>query len=138
MGPVAGKPAHPHRDLADAAVRGSPVVSWLVRQPMVAVLIALALTAALAAGLDASLRPGSAPLQPAAGVEGGTAESMLPKPTQFPPRARVQTVHRALHAMGRACKQSLATREPASVRRPVEVMAQFAAGIPQRRFRDRR
>lgn len=101
---------------------------------MVAVLIALAITAAIAVGLATALKPEPAPSQPVAGVQGGTAESMLPEPTQFPPQARVQAAHRALHAMGRACKQPLATRDPASVRRPVGVMEQFARDYPNGGF----
>lgn len=132
MGRTAGKPSHAHRDQAGAAVRGSAVVPWLARHPIVAVLIALALTVAVARGLAAALKPAQA--RPVTGVQGGTAESVLPKPTQFPPRARVEASHSALHAMGRACKQPLATRDPASVRRPVEVMARFARDYPNGGF----
>jgi hypothetical protein len=101
---------------------------------MAAVLIALVLTAAVAVALAAALQPGPAPAGPVAASQGGTAESMLPKPTQFPPRERVGAAHRALHAMGRACKQPFATRDRASVRRPVEVMEQFARDYPNGGF----
>lgn len=115
-------------------MRVSAVVPWLARHPMVAVLIALALTVAVAMGLAAALTPAPAPARPVAGVQGGTAESMLPKPTQFPPRARVEASHRALHAMGRACKQPLETRDPALVRRALEAMEQFAREYPNGGF----
>lgn len=115
-------------------MRGSTVVPWLARHPMVAVLITLALTAAVAVGLAAALKPEPARSRPVVAVQGRTAESRLPKPTQFPPKARVEAAHRALHAMRRACKQPLATRDPASVRRPVEVMEQFARDYPNGGF----
>lgn len=55
-------------------------------------------------------------------------------PTQFPPRERVEAAHRALHAMGRACKQPIGTRDRAAVARPVEVMEQFARDYPNGGF----
>lgn len=117
-----------------AAVRGSDVVPWLARRPMVAVLIALVLSTAIAWGVAAALKGEPAPAGRVAAVQGGTAESTLPKPTQFPPRVRVEAAHHALHAMGRACKQPIATRDPASVARPVEVMEQFAQDYPNGGF----
>ena len=67
-------------------------------------------------------------------AEGGVAVSVLPEPTEFPPRARVDQAHRALHGMGRACKQPMAAREPEAVRRPVAIMEQFARDFPRGRF----
>lgn len=101
---------------------------------MVAVLIALAVPAAVAWGLASALKPEPQPVVPASAVQGGTAESMLPTPTQFPPRERVEAAHGALHAMGRACKQPLALRDRTAVARPVEVMEQFARDYPNGGF----
>lgn len=101
---------------------------------MAAVLIALASLTVVAVALAISFQPVPAPTRPVARIQGGTAESMLPKPTQVPPRSRVEAIHRALHAMGHACRQPLATRDRASVRRPVEVMEQFARDYPNGGF----
>lgn len=103
---------------------------------MVAVLIALAVLMAVAWGLAAALKPEPEPelAGPAMAVQGGTAESVLPTPTQFPPRERVEAAHGALHAMGRACKQPIGTRDRAAVVRPVEVMEQFARDYPNGGF----
>jgi hypothetical protein len=67
-------------------------------------------------------------------VVGGTAESTLPQPTQFPPPDRVEAAHRALHAMGRACQKPISTRDPNSVRGPVRVMERFAKDYPNGGF----
>lgn len=131
---MAGEPAHPHRDLAAAAVRAR-IILWLLRHPMTAVFVALAIFAGAGFGLAstfASGRTAQASTRPV--VVGGTAESTLPTPTQFPPRARVEEAHRALHAMGRACETPGSTRDPAAVARPVEVMERFARDFPDGGF----
>lgn len=104
------------------------VFVWLIRHPMLAVVIALSALAIVAFGL-AGARSGRgddpAPDRPVTVVP-GTAQSRLPKPTQFPPKPRVEEMHRALHAMGRACKTPISRRDPATVSRPVELMERFA------------
>ncbi|MBZ5736398.1 hypothetical protein K8Z61_18050 [Nocardioides sp. TRM66260-LWL] len=102
---------------------------------MSAVFLVLALFAVIGIGLagaftDSSPAPG--PASPV--VIGGTAKSTLPTPTQFPPQNRVEETHRALHAMGRACKVPISTRRPGSVRGPVETMEQFARDFPNGGF----
>ncbi|MFC5175123.1 hypothetical protein [Nocardioides taihuensis] len=101
---------------------------------MIAVLVALAFTAAVAELLGTALIHEPASSRPVTGAQGGTALSVLPTPTQSPPQARVDAAHRALHATSRACRQPLATRGSASVRRPVEVMEQFARDYPNGGF----
>ena len=110
------------------------VFLWLTRHPMSAVLLALALLGGSAWGIaDAFSAREPRPEQPVI-AESGVAPSVLPKPTQVPPRARVDQAHRALHAMGRACKQPMAAREPDAVRRPVARMMQFARDFPRGGF----
>lgn len=131
---MAGEYAHPHRDLAAAAVRAR-IILWLLRHPMTAVFVALAIFAGTGfglAGMFAGGRTDPAATRPV--VVGGTAESTLPVPTQFPPKARVEEAHRALHAMGRACEKPSSTRDPAAVRQPVEVMERFARDFPNGGF----
>lgn len=134
MGGMAQQPENPHRLLADAVVMGSAVVPWLARRPMVALLVALAVPTVIALVLAAALNNDSAPAEPETPAQEGVAEATLPEPTQFPPQSRVAATHRALHALGRACKQPLAIREPASVRRPVVVMEKFARDYPDGGF----
>ena len=134
MGSMVGESAHAHRDLAAAAMTGRVIV-WLIRHPMSAVVLALAAFALVGIGLASAVssgRPAPAPASPV--VIGGTAESTLPTPTQFPPQARVEEVHRALHAMGRACKAPISTRKPDAVRGPVQTMEQFARDFPNGGF----
>ena len=111
-----------------------PVVPWLARHPMSAVFITLALLGGTAWGIAAVFAPGPTPPERPMTVESGVAESVLPKPTQFPPRERVDRAHRALHAMARACKQPVATRDPDAVRRPVAMMEKFARDYPRGGF----
>ena len=113
------------------------IVLWLIRHPMAAVALALAVVAALSVGLANTLSSGSPPPERpavAVAVDGGTAESTLPAPTQVTSKSRVEEVHRALHAMGRACESRMATRDPESIRRPVEAMEQFARDFPNGGF----
>ncbi|GAA4127403.1 hypothetical protein GCM10022215_37840 [Nocardioides fonticola] len=111
------------------------VVVWLIRHPLSAVLLALALFAVLGFGLSNAFSghaPAPAPTSPV--VIAGTAKSTLPTPTQFPPKDRVEEAHRALHAMGRGCKVPISTRDPDSVRGPVERMERFARDFPNGGF----
>ena len=111
------------------------VVVWLAGHPMSAVFVALALLGGTAWGIAYAFSEREPRSERPDFAESGVAASVLPEPTQFPPRARVEQVHRALHTMGRACKQSEATREPDAVRRPVAVMEEFARDYPTGGFR---
>lgn len=102
---------------------------------MSAVLVALALVGGTSWAIaDAFVTSDSRSDRPVL-AEGGVAPSVLPEPTQFPPEDRVVQAHRALHAMGRACKQPRATRGPVAVRRPLAVMQEFARDYPRGGFR---
>ena len=59
----------------------------------------------------------------------------LPSPTQQPPRRRVDDVHDALHALGRACDTSAERRDPSDVRRAVDSIVAFATEFPSAGFR---
>lgn len=110
------------------------VAPWLLRHPMSAVILALALLGGTAWGIAYAVSARqSRPDRPAM-VEGGVAASVLPEPTQIPPRARVDQAHRALHAMARACERPFATRGSDALRRPVEVMERFARDYPHGGF----
>ena len=133
MGRLAGWSADAHRGLAGAVVRARTAFVWLIRHPTASVVVGLALFAAL--GLMTWLGADDTPSGgPHSGVPASTARSTLPEPTQFPPRRRVEVAHRALHAMGRACEEPVASRDPKSVRRPVAVIEQFARDYPNGGF----
>ncbi|NHA01289.1 hypothetical protein G5V59_19420 [Nocardioides sp. W3-2-3] len=59
----------------------------------------------------------------------------LPKPTQKPPRDRVEAAHKALHALGRACKVPAAEQGQDAVRRPLNELETFAQDFPAGGFR---
>ena len=111
------------------------VVVWLAGHPMSAVFLALGLLGGGAWGIAYAFSAGDPRSERPVTAQSGVAPSVLPEPTQFPPRARVDQVHRALHAMGRACKQPVTAREPDAVRRPVAVMEEFARVYPSGGFR---
>lgn len=111
------------------------IVVWLLRHPMAAVLLALAMLGGTAWGIVYAFSAREPRSGGPAIAQSGVAASVLPKPTQFPPRARVAQTHRALHAMDRACKQAGATRQRDDVRRPVAVMEEFARDYPHGGFR---
>jgi len=101
---------------------------------MSAVFITLALLGGTAWGISSAFSPRLTPPERPVMVESGVAESVLPKPTQFPPRERVDQAHQALHAMARACKQPVAKRDADAVRRPVATMEKFARDFPRGGF----
>ena len=111
------------------------ILVWLTGHPMSAVFLALALLGGTAWGIAYAFSEREPRSERPVMAESGVAPSLLPKPTQFPPRSRVDQTHRALHAMGRACKQPVTTREPDAVRRPVGVMEEFARDYPNGGFR---
>lgn len=111
------------------------IIVWLAGHPLSAVLLALALLGGTAWGIAYALGERESRSEPPVMANSGVASSVLPKPTQFPPGARVDQAHRALHAMGRACKQPGGTRELDAVRRPVAVMEEFARDYPSGGFR---
>ena len=109
-------------------------VAWLVRHPVATVLLALGVVAAVSAAL-VSLATG-----PSDGVPAGTPSAevspyTLPRPTQHPPQARVDSAHAALHALGRACRTPRAQRDPQTVRRPLDQVEAFADDFPSGGFR---
>lgn len=118
--------------MAGAAV--TRIVVWLAGHPMSAVFLALALLGSTSWGVAYAFGQREPRSERPVMAESGVAPSVLPTPTQFPPLARVDQAHRALHAMGRACKQPAAAREPDAVRRPVATMEQFAQDFPRGGF----
>lgn len=110
------------------------LVVWLLRHPMAAVALVLAAIAATGFGAVLAFAPRPAAPRPPAASMGVAAESRLPAPTEFPPPGRVAAMHRALHAMGRACQQPVRHRDPQSVLKPVAVMEQFARDYPKGGF----
>lgn len=110
------------------------ILPWLARHPMSAVFITLTLLGGTAWGIASAFAPRPTPPERPVMVESGVAESVLPKPTQFPPRERVDQAHRELHAMARACKQPVSTRDPDAVRQAVATMVKFARDFPRGGF----
>lgn len=111
------------------------VVVWLCGHPMSAVFLVLALLGGTSWGIAYAFSEREPRSERPVMAESGVASSVLPEPTQFPPRAPVDQVHRALHAVGRACKQPLAARESDAVGRPVAVLEGFAREYPNGGFR---
>ena len=110
------------------------IVVWLAGHPMMAVFLALVLLGGTSWGIAYAFSAREPRPERPVMAESGVAPSVLPKPTQFAPRARVNQAHRAFHAMGRACQQPVAAREPYAVRRPVAIMEQFARDFPRAGF----
>lgn len=117
-------------------MRSGSLVLWFARHPMVVVMAGLLATASLTWALAVALRqdPGTSP-QPATVPGPGIAVSTLPEPTEFPPDRRVAAAHRALHAVGRACKPDSGPIELSDVERPVKVIEDFARQYPNGGFR---
>jgi hypothetical protein len=130
---VAGTAANDDRDMAGAVLIGGRVVVWLVRHPMASVFVFLAVVATFtASALSLFLGPSSD--VPRASTDALVEPDTLPTPTQHPPRDRVDAVHKALHALGRACESPLAQRRPDAVRRPVALIEAFAVAYPSGGF----
>lgn len=108
------------------------IVLGLTRHPMSAVVLALALLGGSSWGIAYAFSAREPRPERPVVADSGVAPSVLPKPTQFPPRQRVDKVHRALHAMGRACTRSAAA--PDAVRPAVVVMEKFARDYPNGGF----
>lgn len=113
---------------------GGRLLAWLAQHPTAAVVMLLCILTALSAFLvsffSGPTSDGS-PDAPGAQVTPYT----LPAPTQHPPKARVDSAHKALHALGRACKTPLAQRDPETVRRPLGLIEIFATDFPSGGFR---
>lgn len=130
---MAGTVAHDDRDVAGAVLIGGLVVVWLARHPMAAVLLFLAVVAIFTASV-VSLFLGPSSDRPRVSTDAVLGPDTLPKPTQHPPKERVDAVHKALHALGRACESPVAQRRPAAVRRPLELIETFAVTYPSAGF----
>jgi len=102
---------------------------------MVAVVVLLAMTTVLALAVTDVVRGDRAGAPGVRSSIFGVAPSPLPEPKRSAPAGRVDEVHRALHALGRACRPSSADRSVDGVRRPVAVMLRFARGYPNAGFR---
>jgi hypothetical protein len=79
------------------------------------------------------VRPPS-PLRTVVEPEASIAPYMLPTPTQHATSGRVLTAHRALHALGRACRTPILDRAPASMSAPLAVLEDFAKEYPEGGF----
>lgn len=110
------------------------IAAWLSRHPMSAVFLALALLGGTSWGIGYAYSVREPRSDRPVTARSSLAAPVLPEPTQFPPRVRVDQAHRALHAMGRACKHPRAEREPDAVRRPLAIMKQFAHDFPSAGF----
>ncbi|NGZ99548.1 hypothetical protein G5V59_01750 [Nocardioides sp. W3-2-3] len=107
---------------------------WLARHPTAAVFVLLGVIAAFSASL-VWLLSGSSSDAPGVRSDAQDAPYTLPTPTQHPPKNRVDAAHKALHALGRACKTPVARRDPEAVRRPLDLMEAFATDFPSGGFR---
>lgn len=103
---------------------------WLIRRPMVGVVVLLVLVAALSAGGAYLLSARRTPPASASLGADMVAPAVLPTPTQHPPRARVEAAHQALHALGRACKAPSANFTRERVRHPLDAIERFADDYP--------
>ena len=110
------------------------ILVWLTGHPMSAVFLALALLGGTAWGIAYTFSTRVPRSERPVMAESGVAPSVLPEPTQSPPQARVDQAHRALHAMARACKQPVPTRDPDAVRQAVATMVKFARDFPRGGF----
>lgn len=102
---------------------------------MAAVAVLLAITTVLALAMTGIVRGDREHAPAARSSIDGVAPSPLPEPAQSAPAGRVDEVHRALHAMGRACRTASADRGVDEVRRPVAAMLRFARDYPDAGFR---
>lgn len=112
---------------------GGRLAIWLTRHPMVAVIVVLVVIGVLTAtGAELLARHGA----PTGGMtsDAGVAPYGLPKPTQHPPRQRVDEAYKALHALGRACETPMLSRKPDQIRAPLDVIEEFATDYPNGGF----
>lgn len=101
---------------------------------MAMVLTVLLASAALGLGVTRFLPQDPEPGAEVLVSEGGVAASTLPLPSQSPPQPRVEAAHRALHVVGRACRQPTIDRGGDAVRAPVEQIRRFAGDYPNGGF----
>lgn len=109
---------------------GRRLVIWLARHPMAAVIVFLGVIAVFTVAGVALLTRSGSPSIPARTSEAAVAPYTLPTPTQHPPQRRVDDAHKALHALGRACETPMLNRNPKHVRKPLDVIEQFATDYP--------
>lgn len=113
---------------------GRHLVIWPARHPMAAVVVLLGVIAVFtAAGARLLTRPES-PSIPAPTSEAAVAPDTLPTPTQQPPQRRVSNAHQALHELGRACETPTLQRTPKHIRKPLDIIEQFATDYPDGGF----
>ena len=58
----------------------------------------------------------------------------IPRPEETAPAGAVQTIHRALHTLGRVCRSGGRTDQASEARRPVTVILDFARRYPDVSF----
>lgn len=102
---------------------------------MPAVVLALALLGGASWEVAYAFGAQGSPAAQSTVSEGGVAPSVPPEPSQDAPQARVDQAHRALHALGRACRKPIAVRDPDAVSRPTGVIVAFARDHPGSGFR---
>ncbi|GAA1130066.1 hypothetical protein [Nocardioides aquiterrae] len=108
---------------------------FLLRHPMVAVTVVLALFAAAAFGASMAFSRNSPPAAPPpGGSDALVAPYTLPPPTESLSSTEVEPAHRALHALGRACKRTPARRDRGRVLQPLRVIENFASKHPHAGF----
>ena len=111
------------------------IALFLVRHPTIAVIVALALLAVVAVGVSRALSRESAPADPAPrDTDALVAPYTLPPPKESLDDRQAEPAHKALHALGRACKRPSTRRDPETVLRPLRVIENFASQHPDAGF----
>ena len=119
--------------MAGAAVTGAGVVLFFLRRPMLTVLALLALFTVGAMVTSELLSRSSSPERlPAQSPDSRVATYRLPGPTESLSAAQAAPVHRALHALDRACKHP--ERGTHALRGPLRIIETFATKHPTAGF----
>lgn len=107
---------------------------WLLRRPMIAVLLGLMVVTVSSMALAAAIPPSRANPELTSPGAGQVAPSTLPRPTQRAPQRRVRIAHMALHDLGRACEVLATRRQAADVEEPLDEIVSFARDFPSAGF----
>ena len=120
--------------MAGATVSVAAVALFLLRHPLTAVTVLIALVAAGAAGTSLAITAmrGDATDQPRLVAPGTTYR--LPTPTEAVPNTQVRPVHQALHALDRTCRRPVSGRQGQQLRSTLQPLLRFARQHPNAGF----